>query len=71
MKIAVISDIHGNFAALEAVLADIDTRGVDIIVNLGDILSGALQPCETADRLSSTQDVSDFKHIMMTVHFSM
>ena len=53
MKIAVISDIHGNVAALEAVLADIEARGVDLIVNLGDILSGALQPCETADRLMS------------------
>jgi len=51
MKIAVISDIHGNLAALEAVLADIQARGADLVVNLGDILSGALQPCETADRL--------------------
>ncbi|MBC7455449.1 MAG: metallophosphoesterase family protein, partial [Massilia sp.] len=51
MKIAVISDIHGNLAALDAVLADIEARGVDLIVNLGDILSGALQPYETADRL--------------------
>lgn len=51
MKIAAISDIHGNLGALDAVLADIKQRGVDAIVNLGDILSGALQPCETADRL--------------------
>jgi putative phosphoesterase len=51
MKIAVISDIHGNIIALEAVLADIEARGVDFTVNLGDILSGALQPCETAHRL--------------------
>lgn len=51
MKIAAISDIHGNLGALDAVLADIERRGVDVIVNLGDILSGALQPCETADRL--------------------
>lgn len=51
MKIAVISDIHGNLGALDAVLADIAARGVDLVVNLGDILSGALQPCETADRL--------------------
>lgn len=51
MKIAAISDIHGNLAALDAVLADIATRGVDLIVNLGDILSGPLQPCATADRL--------------------
>lgn len=51
MRIAVIPDIHGNLAALEAVLADIEARGVDLTVHLGDILSGALQPCETADRL--------------------
>lgn len=51
MKIAAISDIHGNLAALDAVLADIRQRGADLIVNLGDILSGPLQPSETASRL--------------------
>jgi predicted phosphodiesterase len=51
VKIAAVSDIHGNLLALEAVLADIDKRGVDLIVNLGDILSGPLLPRETADRL--------------------
>ncbi|MCG9093491.1 metallophosphoesterase family protein [Laribacter hongkongensis] len=34
MKIAAISDIHGNLAALDAVLADIRLRGADLIVNL-------------------------------------
>jgi predicted phosphodiesterase len=51
MKIAAVSDIHGNLYALDAVLADIERRGVDLIVNLGDILSGPLLPRETADRL--------------------
>jgi predicted phosphodiesterase len=51
MKLAVISDIHGNLLALEAVLADIADQGVDQTVNLGDILSGPLQPAETADLL--------------------
>ncbi|MDO9116004.1 MAG: metallophosphoesterase family protein [Polaromonas sp.] len=51
MKLAVISDIHGNLLALEAVLADIARQGVDQTVNLGDILSGPLQPAETADLL--------------------
>ena len=51
MRIAVISDIHGNLAALDAVLADIALRDVDLIVNLGDICSGGLFPSETADRL--------------------
>jgi predicted phosphodiesterase len=51
MRIAAISDIHGNLAALDAVLADIARRDVDRIVNLGDILSGPLDPAGTADRL--------------------
>lgn len=51
MRIAVLSDIHGNIAALDAVLEDILARNVDQIVNLGDICSGPLFPCETADRL--------------------
>lgn len=51
MRLAVLSDIHGNLAALEAVLADAAQRGADTLVNLGDCLSGPLQPAETADRL--------------------
>ena len=39
-QVAVISDIHGNRRALEAVLDDIDGRGIDRIVNLGDCLYG-------------------------------
>ncbi|MDV0439748.1 metallophosphoesterase family protein [Xanthomonas sacchari] len=51
MRLAALSDIHGNLPALEAVLADIGRRGVDRIVNLGDIVSGPLWPQETAARL--------------------
>lgn len=51
MKFAIISDIHGNLLALQAVLADIARQGVDQTVNLGDILSGPLQVAETADLL--------------------
>ncbi|WP_154795047.1 metallophosphoesterase family protein [Occultella kanbiaonis] len=36
-RLAIISDIHGNVTALEAVLADIDARGISTIVNLGDV----------------------------------
>jgi predicted phosphodiesterase len=38
MKIAVLSDIHGNIEAFRAVMADIEQQGVDDIVSLGDIV---------------------------------
>lgn len=50
-RIALVSDIHGNVAALEAVLADLDSRGVTTVVNLGDHVSGPLWPRETAAAL--------------------
>jgi len=55
MRIAIVSDIHGNLPALEAVVKDIARRGVDVVVNLGDSLSGPLLPLETAQFLM-TQD---------------
>jgi putative phosphoesterase len=48
MRIALLSDIHGNLHALHAVLDDVARRGVDRIVNLGDSLSGPLLARETA-----------------------
>jgi putative phosphoesterase len=51
MRIAIVSDIHGNLPALEAVVQDIGRRGVDAVVNLGDSLSGPLMPLETAQFL--------------------
>lgn len=52
MRIAAIGDIHGNSAALDAVLDDISRRGVDLIVNLGDCFSGPLDAAGTARRLA-------------------
>ena len=37
MRIAVLSDVHGNLTAFDAVLADIDARGITTILNLGDV----------------------------------
>lgn len=51
MKFAAIADVHGNRVALEAVLADIATSGITEIVNLGDHVSGPLEPRRTADLL--------------------
>ena len=54
MRLAVISDIHGNIRALEAVLARVRALGdVDRLVVAGDLLSGPLEPSETADVLMS------------------
>jgi predicted phosphodiesterase len=47
MRLAVLSDIHGNLPALEAVLDDLAGRTIDQIVNLGDCASGPLWPRET------------------------
>ena len=53
MKIAILSDIHGNLPALQAVLAEIDALGVDSIINVGDTLGGPLESARTADLLMS------------------
>jgi predicted phosphodiesterase len=53
MRLAVISDIHGNLPALEAVLADIRNRGADLTVNLGDCVTSPLWPRETFEVLQS------------------
>jgi len=49
MKIAIISDIHGNLPALEAVLEMIDKRGVDKIICLGDIVGKGPSTNEVID----------------------
>lgn len=54
MRLALVSDIHGNLPALEAVVADIRRRGVDQILCLGDNLSGPLLPHETAQFLMAS-----------------
>jgi diadenosine tetraphosphatase ApaH/serine/threonine PP2A family protein phosphatase len=46
---AIISDIHANLEALQAVLADIDTRGIKDIVCLGDIIGYGANPKECLD----------------------
>lgn len=51
MRIAVISDIHGNRLAFEAVEAAIAQHSVDAILNLGDLVSGPMDPVGTIDLL--------------------
>jgi predicted phosphodiesterase len=59
MRIAVISDIHANLPALEAVLADVERAGPDLIVVGGDVAGGPM-PVETLDRLAELGDRARF-----------
>lgn len=51
MKIALISDIHGNLVSLEAVLEDIDKNHIDQIICLGDVVTTGPQPHQVVERL--------------------
>ena len=51
MRVALISDIHGNRVALDAVLADIEHQQVDELICLGDVATLGPQPLEVMDRL--------------------
>lgn len=46
MRFAVIGDVHSNLAALEAVLADIETRNTDFVLSTGDLVGYAPYPNE-------------------------
>jgi predicted phosphodiesterase len=48
-RIALMSDVHGNLTALEAVLADIDERGISRIFNLGDYVGKGPRGREVVD----------------------
>ena len=51
MRLAVVSDVHGNLAALEAVLADLEQTRPDAVVLGGDLALGGPHPVEVVDRL--------------------
>jgi len=51
VRTALISDVHGNAVAFEAVLADLERDPVDRIVCLGDMIQGGSQPAQVVRRL--------------------
>jgi diadenosine tetraphosphatase ApaH/serine/threonine PP2A family protein phosphatase len=57
MRFAAIADVHGNYLALEAVIADIRAQDIDDIVNLGDMASGPLDAKRTMDALMALDAV--------------
>lgn len=56
MRYAIVSDIHANIRAWEAVLADIRTQGVDVIVCLGDVVGYGPKPAEVLEAVRSVTD---------------
>lgn len=56
MKIAVISDVHSNKDALNAAFVDMEKRGVDKIVCLGDIVTKYIYPREVVEALKTSCD---------------
>jgi len=51
MRLAIVSDIHGNLTALEAVIADLKTMSPDLVVHGGDLAASGPRPAEVIDRI--------------------
>lgn len=51
MRVAILSDIHGNLSAFEAVLADIHQVAPDLVLHGGDLADGGSGPIEIIDRI--------------------
>ncbi|MEH7381147.1 metallophosphoesterase family protein [Bacillus sp. JJ1533] len=57
MSIALISDIHGNMTALEAVLEHIKDRGIETILCLGDLVGKGPNSAAAVDRIQEVCEV--------------
>jgi predicted phosphodiesterase len=53
MRVAVVTDIHGNRRALQAVLADLKHVAPDLILHGGDLVFGGTRPAEIIDEIRS------------------
>src|SRR3954453_21905045 len=51
MRLAVVSDIHGNRTAFEAVLADLRQTSPDLILHGGDLADAGSSPVDIVDRI--------------------
>src|SRR5260370_31475371 len=51
MRIAIVSDIHGNLRAFQAVLADLRQVAPELVVHGGDLASGGARPAEIIDQV--------------------
>ena len=51
MRTAIVSDIHGNLTAFEAVLADLRHTSPDLVLHSGDLADGGSSPVKIIDRI--------------------
>src|SRR5712664_99062 len=51
MRTAIVSDVHGNLLAFEAVLADLRDAAPDLVVQGGDLAYGGAHPAEIVDQV--------------------
>ena len=51
MRIAIVSDIHGNRAAFEAVLTDLKETSADLVLHAGDLADSGSSPAEIVDHI--------------------
>jgi putative phosphoesterase len=51
VRVAIVSDVHGNLTAFDAVLADIQRRTPDVVLHGGDLVLMGAQPAEVIDRV--------------------
>ena len=51
VRLAIVSDIHGNLTALDAVIADLERRGIERVVHGGDLALGGCRGGEVIDRI--------------------
>jgi putative phosphoesterase len=70
-RIAIISDIHGNMPALEAVLEDIESRGIERIICLGDLAGKGPSSAEVVDKIKEKCEAvvrGNWDYYMTDVH---
>jgi predicted phosphodiesterase len=53
MRVAIVSDIHGNRRAFQAVLADLRQVAPDLVLHGGDLASGGTHPADIIDQVRS------------------
>jgi len=56
VKLAIVSDVHANLAALEAVIRDLSSVKPDLVVHGGDLVFNGPHPAECLDRIRDLVD---------------